>query len=254
VIASLRSLLFLSGYSLRRQLRSKKVFLSLLILAMIASVVFLAGLKQPWSARTFGEWVVLRLFGLFFLPVVTLMFGTGALGDDRDEKSLVYLITRPIPRWGIFAGKLAGVLPQVLLLTAGGLYLLHLAAGLHAEPDLAGSLGMYLLPIVLGALAYVSFFHFLGAAFRHSTLIAIAYVFFVEVFLGRVPGIMKRVSISFYTWSMVYDNAADAGVNPSPVFVPLRGELAMEVLIGIAVGFLLVGAWVFSRREYHDTA
>lgn len=253
MISQLRSLLFLAGYSFRRQLRSRKVVLSFVLLAMIAVVVFLVGMRRPWNAKDFGESVALGLFGLFYLPVVTLMFGTGALGDDREEKSLVYLLTRPLPRWGIFAGKLLGVLPLVLLFTAGGLYLLHATAGRHAEPDLAGSLDLYLPAVVFGALAYVSFFHFLGAAFRHSTLIAIAYVFFVEVFLGHVPGIMKRISISFYTSSMVYGSAVDAGVKPAPVFLPTQAETARMVLIGIALGFLVIGAWVFSRREYQDT-
>lgn len=118
MMPTLRAFTFLVAYSFRRQIKSKKTILSLVLLGMIAAVVYLAGLRVPWDAKSFGEWVVLRLHTLFYLPVVTLMFGTGALGDDRDEKSLVYLLTRPIPRSLLFAGKLLGVLPQVLLLGA----------------------------------------------------------------------------------------------------------------------------------------
>ncbi len=252
MIPHLRSFLFLVAYSFRRQVRSRKMLLALVILAMIATVVFIAGAREPWTARSFGEWVVLRMFGLFFLPVVTLMFGTGALGDDRDEKSLVYLVTRPLARWSLFLGKLLGVLPQVIGFTAGGLWLLCAVARSRGVQDLDGAFGMYLPAMLCGALAYLACFHFLAAAFRHSTLIAVAYVFFVEVFLGRVPGIMKRVSISFYTWSMVYDHAAPAGLKPVPIFLPLEGETARTVLLAVACGFVIVGAWVFSRREYHD--
>ncbi len=251
-MSTLRGLLYLIQCSFRRQLRSKKTSLSLLFLALIAAVIYFVGLQRPWTLGTFGEFIVLRLYALFYLPVVTLMYGTGALGDDRDEKSLVYVLTRPIPRSLLFTSKLLAVLPQTLLFGVGGLAALWAVALARGTPDLDGALGLFLPGVCLSALAYVSFFHFLGALFRHSTLLAVAYLFFVEVLVGRIPGIMKRVSISFYTWSVLYEEAAPAGLRPSPVFFPISAEAARIILISFAVGFLLLGAWVFSAKEYRE--
>ncbi|MBI4602327.1 MAG: ABC transporter permease [Planctomycetes bacterium] len=249
-MTGLRSLLFLVAYSFRRQLRSRKMLLAAILLALIAVVVVRFGVRATWSARRFGDLVVLKLLGLFFVPVVALMFGTGAIGDDRDERSLVYLVTRPMARSGIFAGKLLAVLPHVLVLNGGGLVLLWLLATVWGRPELEGALAHYLAPVLLSSLAYVAFFHCLAALFRHATLISIAYVFFVEVFLGSVPGILKRVSISFYTASMVYGSGAP--LSPPPVFLPIDASTARWVLAGLAVGFLALGAAAFSRREQHD--
>jgi hypothetical protein len=283
MISLFRSLAFLVVYSFKRQLRSKKMLLAGVLLGLLAVVVFAVGLKRSWTPRAFCEEVVLRMVGIFFLPVVTLIFGTGALGDDRDEKSLIYLLVRPLPRSGVFLGKLAAVVPLALFFTLGGLWFLYFVAQVSGEP--LGSLGvveregpgvvgrgspevvgrgspevtggwegpgMYLPALLLGSLAYLALFHFLAAAFRHSTLLAIAYVFFVEVFLGRVPGIMKRVSISFYTSCMVYDAALPLGVGPSSpkTFLPVDGAAARSVLLLIACGFTLLGALYFARREY----
>ena len=42
-------------------------------------------------------------FGLV-LPVVALVFGGAAIGDLRDDKTLVYLWLRPMDRWPIVVG------------------------------------------------------------------------------------------------------------------------------------------------------
>src|SRR5688572_23079210 len=98
----LRAFFHLVAYSLRRQLRSRKVLLGIVLLGMLSAVVVLIGIRTTWSARMFGEVVVLHMMALFFVPVITLMFGTAAIGDERDEKSLVYVLTRPLPRWAVY--------------------------------------------------------------------------------------------------------------------------------------------------------
>ena len=54
------------------------------------------------------------------------------------------------------------------------------------------------------------------------------------------------------TRCMMYDAASDFGVQPeSPlVFLPVGGTGAMAMLLGAAVGLLLLGMYLFSRTEY----
>ena len=252
----LRAFFHLAAYAFRRQLRSRKVLLGIILLAMLAAVVLLISIKTSWNARMFGEFVVLRMLGLFFLPVITLMFGTAALGDERDEKSLVYVLTRPLPRWAIYVGKFLGVLPIVLVFTLGSLYFLHALAAWNGRPDLRDSIGAYVPAVFYGSLASVAFFHLLTVFFRHSTLIAIAYVFFIEVFIGEVPGILKRISLRFYTSSMIYDSAKPFGLTPPrrEIFLPLDGDTARWCLAGATVVLLLLGCWAFARRDQHQAA
>ncbi|MCH2584895.1 MAG: hypothetical protein MK138_09020, partial [Planctomycetes bacterium] len=111
--------------------------------------------------------------------------------------------------------------------------------------------------VTFGVLAYLVFFSWLGAAFRNSTLIGVAYVFLVEFFMGNVPGVLKQVSISFYIRSMLYDAAEPLGVAPRErrgIFQLelIEGSDAALVLAATAVGFLFLGMYWFSRREYRD--
>ncbi len=63
---------------------------------------------------------------------------------------------------------------------------------------LAGAVGqvafsLYLPAVVFMTLAYVCLFHLFAVAFRHATIIALVYALFMEVILGNLPGIVKRL-------------------------------------------------------------
>jgi hypothetical protein len=150
--------------------------------------------------------------------------------------------------------NLAAVLPLVLVFTLGGTWLLLALSAFGGEPGLLDAWEVFFPAILCSSLAYLALFHFLGVLFRHSTLIALAYVFLIEVFVGRIPGILKRISISFYSWSMVYDAGGDLGIRPRSrvSFVPTDGDVAQQVLLGLTVVLVCLGAIHFARRELSE--
>lgn len=252
MIHAARSLAFLWRLSLRRQLRSRKVLILLVLLAASAVAVFILGLREPWTLRRFGEGVALRIFTLFYVPLVSLALGAGAISDERSSRTLVYLVTRPLPRSGIYIVKWLAAAPIALAVAVGGLWVLCAVAAAVGKPEMDGAFGLFWPAVLLGTLAYTSLFHLLGGFLRHAILVSLAWVFFVEAFVGRVPGILKRVSISFYTWSVIYDDAAGRGIEPRAraIFLPLDGETASWVLVGLTGAFLTLGALLFARKEH----
>ena len=250
---------YLVYFSFRRQLRPRRLAVALLLFILISVVVAVVGAERSWSAERFIKFIIEPPFCRFFLPVIALTFGTAVLGDERENKTLVYLSTRPLPRWSLFLAKVLGSVPLVLGISLGTLL------GICATAILAGGLPLPLLKaawvfvptVTFGVLAYLVFFSWLGAAFRNSTLIGVAYVFLVEFFMGSVPGVLKQVSISFYIRSMLYDAAEPLGVAPRErrgIFQLelIEGSDAALVLAATAVGFLFLGMYWFSRREYRD--
>jgi hypothetical protein len=124
---------------------------------------------------------------------------------------------------------------------------------------LAGDVGqvafpLYLPAIVYMTLAYVCLFHLFAVWFRHSTILALVYALFMEVLLGSLPGIVKRVAVNYYGRSIMYAAGASEGLPPPDPrwFEPLSVETASWALAGIAAGGLLLALVVFSRREYRD--
>src|SRR5262249_44930662 len=109
--------------------------------------------------------------------------------------------------------------------------------------------------ILLGAVAYTSLFSTIGAAFRRGTIISLAYAFFLEGLLGNMPGIVKRVSISFYVRCIIYDLGTELNIVPRiarELFLPIAAGTAVLVLLILAIGLFAVGLITFTLREYRD--
>jgi hypothetical protein len=198
----------------------------------------------------FSREAVFSIFLSFLLPIWSLSFATEALGGDREHNSLVWLLTRPLPRPAIYLAKFVALLPWSIGLNVGGFAILCLAGG---RP---GALALWLFwPAVLWAtLAFTSLFYLTGAYFQRPAVVAIVYSFFLETLLGNMPGYLKRVSIGFYARCMMFEAAQRYGVQPEKpsVFLPVDGTTALFVLVGLSAGLLVVGAVVFSRMQYHE--
>jgi ABC-type transport system involved in multi-copper enzyme maturation permease subunit len=200
----------------------------------------------------FSRWVVFSVYLSFLLPVFSLSFATEALGGEREDGSLIWLLTRPLPRPAIYLAKYLALLPWSLGLNVGGFGLMCLAAG---RPGWL-AFQLYWPAILAATFAFCALFHLMGACFRRSAVIAIGYSFFLETILGNLPGYMKRVSISFYTRCIMFDAAADHGMQaekPS-IYLPVDAGTAWLVLLGLTVFLLALGMFAFSRLEYRDAS
>jgi len=249
--------LYLTCFSLRRQLRPRRLVVALILFLVLAALVGTLGLIVPWEIKSFGMWIIGLSFCGFFLPIITLTLGTAVIGDDREDKTLVYLSIRPLPRWSIYLAKVLGTLPLALGISLGAVFALcAVASACGGLPlPLSEVAWMFLPTIALGTFAYLAFFGWLGAVFRNAMLIGIAHVFLVEFFMGNVPGVLKRISISFYIRCMLYDAGKEHGLKPPeipPSFLPVKGDEAATSLLVVGVGFMLLGMYWFSRREYRD--
>ncbi len=261
MIAMARSLLFLAWSTLRRQALSRKTALVLALFAMLLGLVLVVGLvgSRPghpaWSAETLGHWVVLVLYLGFFVPIAALAYGIGALGDDRDEGSLVHLLARPLPRAGIYIAKFLAVVPLAVGVSLAGLAVLHFVAGSLVEGPIP-LFSSFWPGTVLSSLAYLALFHLFAAAFRHSTAIAIGYAFFIEVVIAEMPGILKRVSIDFYTTCICLGTARPLGAvlprERARTYLPIDADAAALVLVCLTAGFLVAGIFIFRGKEYRE--
>jgi ABC-type transport system involved in multi-copper enzyme maturation permease subunit len=211
-----------------------------------------AGYQGALAASGISRFTRAMLFSLFLgflLPVWCLAFATEALGGELESRSLVWLLTRPIPRWSIYLAKYLSILPWALSFTIGGFWLMSETAG---QP---GRISFRLCwpAIALGTLAFTSLFHLFSAVTRRPTVVGLVYCFFLETLLGDMPGLMKRISISYYVRCMIFDAAAGVGLTPDKpsVYQPVSGSIAMTVLIGITVFALAAGMIWFGRSQYN---
>ena len=190
-------------------------------------------------------WTLICTLGGFYLAGL-------AVGSRSVDAHWNETIAMRLPEMGAFSGP--GFLPELI------------QPGTVAATTVWPGLEVFecLWPCVMyGSIAYLSLFMLLGALFRRSTVLGMAYAFLLEGLIGAMPGLLKRASLAFYTRCMAYDWAGQQtwptangtlGIEPLRVSIvlPVPGVVALTVLISVTVVLLMLGAWRFSRKEYHD--
>lgn len=251
VAGRVRGCLLLAAVSLRRALRSRQTAVCALLLAFASLAVVAWSLRRERDVQEFADDLVFPVYVSFLLPLFCLCYAAPSIAGEHEDKTLVYLLATPLPRPMLFAAKYASALAAAILWTAGSW---------AALSWLAGPAGKALFWAVFPAVwwsttAYVGLFCAISAAFRRATIIGLVYVFFLETFLGNVPGIVKRVAVSFYAQCLILDVGPELGIRPTgmrepALFLPLSGDTARMVLAAVAVGAFLLGMCWFSKREY----
>jgi ABC-type transport system involved in multi-copper enzyme maturation permease subunit len=221
-----------------------------LILSIPHAVLQSERFVKDWGFMNFSRWVMLGAFLGFVLPLFTLSYGTAAFGTDRESRSLVWLMTRPIPRSGIYLAKFLGALPWCVLFGLGGFAALCLAGGEHGRRAFA----LYWPAAVLATITFAALFHLIGAIFRRPVVVGLVYVFFFEALVGSLPGSLKLLSLTFYARCLMYNSAQAAGypVEMLEVSQTVTSTTALAVLSVAAVALTVLGMLLFARSEYRD--
>ena len=143
-----------------RQLTSRGRIIALTALALVSTVAGFA-LGQADADLEAGVRLVSGLGFAVIIPVVSLVFGGAAIGDLREDKTLVYLWLRPMDRWplvvGAFLAALTLTTPITLIPVVAAAVLAGSGGGLVAATVIAG---------LVAVIAYCAVFTLLGVALR----------------------------------------------------------------------------------------
>lgn len=232
---------------------------ALLLFPIAFCVILVLGRMDPGKTPAdkaydvFTSVVMIKVFLSIVTPLIALSYGASVLGREREERTLVFLLVRPLPRPLLIAVQFFVALLCTEVVTLSSAWLLGALGG----P--AGLQGAWTATpvLALAAAAYTAFFLFISTLFRHAAVWGLLYALFVELFLGNMPGVVKQISINFYGRSILYAWGAPHGLNlprRDDLFRPVDPDLALWVLSLTTVFFVLASIAVFSRREYQDLA
>lgn len=248
---NLSASLHLAGVSLRRLALSRQSIICLLLLSLAAIAVFAWSYHRQRTPADFIEDVLITVYMSFLLPMFCLSFASAGVATEREDQTLVYLLTTPLPRAWIFIAKLSAAFLLSIAWTMGSLGLLCRLAG---QP---GNMAFHAVwPAILAStLAYVALFQLFSVLFRRATIVALGYSLFLETLVGNMPGIVKRLTISFYARCMVFESSSDLGLGTAGpfnalLFQPIPSTTAQTVLYAVSAALLLAGLLVFVKREY----
>ncbi|MGC4768018.1 ABC transporter permease subunit [Micromonospora sp. DT44] len=211
-----------------RGLFGRRRFLLLLPLPLVLLGLAVLCRSLGVDPRQWGPPVLVGLGLAVVLPVVALIIGTGVLGAEIDDGTVVHILTKPLPRWQIVLPKLA---------VATGVTAVTVAVPLYVAGVLADSvrLGLALAAAsALGALAYSALFLALSLLTRRPVLLGLVYVLIWEGLLGNFVSGTKVLSIQQYVIALA-DRLAPSGLLETSVSVPVAGVMTALVSVGFTV-------------------
>jgi ABC-2 type transport system permease protein len=221
-----------------RQLTSRSRIIGLLLLALVAPISgFALGSSDP-SLDDSVRLIAGVGLGLV-LPVVALVFAGAAIGDLRDDKTLVYLWLRPMDRWPIVLGAAlaAGTLAAPITIVPIVLAAILTGAG---NGIVAGTL----LATVVGLVAYVAVFTLFGVWLKRFIVWGLAYILIWEGFIAQAGAGVARIALRKYTRSILVDRTgADLDLADF--------SLATAVITPVVVALLAiaVAAWRLANQD-----
>lgn len=173
-----------------------------------------------------GAAVIVGLGIAVVLPVVSLIVGTGVLGSEIDDGTVVHILTKPLPRSEIIIAKLAVAVGITAVTVAIPMYVVGVLAN-------SVSLGLALVAAsAVGAAAYCALFLALSLITRRPVLLGLVYVLIWEGLLGNFVKGTQVLSVQQYVVAL-----ADR-LTPTAI---LSGSVSVSVAVVMSVLFFAGG-------------
>lgn len=224
----------------RLLLRTQMTVPRLLGIAALGALSVVIGLFARWDANPAQTAVdSISSYGLGVLvPLATLWLGTSAIGELVEDRLLVYLWLKPVPRWQLPAAAVLATVSVVVPLTALPLAISAFVAGAREVAPAA------LLAASLAALAYAGVFVAVGLWLRRAVWWGLAFVLLWENVGAYALGGTVRFTVIGWASSVL-------GVAPE-VDVELEAgsaAAAFVVLPMIAIAAWLAATWRYRRAD-----
>jgi ABC-type transport system involved in multi-copper enzyme maturation permease subunit len=234
---------------------------SLLMALLVAAPVLFAILYRVLSA-THGEpplgppdlyaLMVAVYWVRNVLPLAALFYATSLVADEVEGRTLTYLLTRPLTRASIFAGKFAAYLATTLTLALpAAVVTFFVLMTAPAAPPLGGVVGDLLRDLgvmLLALVAYGALFGLAGVLLKRPVIPGLLFLYGWEL-LANLPGYLPRFTLTAWLRSLIRHRPAEEGI--AGLFQQvLPADQALLVLIGVSLLLLGAAAWIFSSREY----
>lgn len=270
----IRSCATLYLLTLRQHLHGKRWIALVVLFLLPATLAVLIRLPRTGVPSVFLEFVLVWiLIPQALLPLAALLYASGIIRDEQEEQTITYLLTRPIPKWMLYATKMFATWTTILVLTFVLMVITFTA--IYAGTGIAVSSVVHRcvyagLILSLAGIAYCSLFGLIGLITKRILVVGILYTAIVEGLFASFPLSIRMATIIYYTRLIAYrtldfmatfphgdssDVAAvawqfDIKTDPTLAEHPQRSTCIL-VLVVASIVFTVLGGWFCSGQEFH---
>ncbi|WP_053204844.1 ABC transporter permease subunit [Jiangella muralis] len=198
------------------------LLMSVLLLAMAVLLRVTVGVDHQITADFLGAVAVAAL-----VPLFGLIVGTGVIGPEIDDGSIVYVLSKPIARPRIILSKFLVAACATVLFAAVPTFVAGLVMSGTASRIALG----FGAAALVASVAYSAIFLLLSVVTRHAVVYGLAYALIWEGLLGSfVPGAR---TLSVQQWSLSLTEAISTrDLVSSDVRLAVAGVLLAVVIVG----------------------
>jgi ABC-2 type transport system permease protein len=215
-------------------LQRRTILLGLLAAApVVMASVYAIAARADADHLNFYSHLVQQLFIPTIAAVVALVIGVSAIGDEREDGTILYLVATPQSRLGLIATKIAAAWTATLVLLAPSLVVSAVLI-LKGATDLS-SLVWPLAGIALATLAYCAVAAWLSLRTRRPIVIGVLYILLWEGSIATFAASASKLSIAAYGRALVAERLPEAAapvVGPAPAAAILAAVAAVTCWLG----------------------
>lgn len=195
--------------------------LPLLLIAISLAVRGLSGADDQIAADVLGGLAIATM-----VPIIGVIAGTGAIGPEIDDGSVVYLLSKPVGRPTIIFTKLIVAIAVTMVFSAVPTLIAgFILNGNGQQVAVAGTVAA-----LVASIAYAALFLLLGTVSRHAVVFGLVYALVWEALFGSlVPGAR---TLSVQQWSLaVAEKVAGGKLITSDVSLTTATVLLVAVTV-----------------------
>jgi ABC-2 type transport system permease protein len=215
-------------------LQRRTILLGLLAAApVVMASVYAIAARADADHLNFYSHLVQQLFIPTIAAVVALVIGVSAIGDEREDGTILYLVATPQSRLGLIATKIVAAWTATLVLLAPSLVVSAVLI-LKGATDLS-SLVWPLAGIALATLAYCAVAAWLSLRTRRPIVIGVLYILLWEGSIATFAASASKLSIAAYGRALVAERLPEAAapvVGPAPAAAILAAVAAVTCWLG----------------------
>ncbi|MFC4495510.1 ABC transporter permease subunit [Streptomyces ovatisporus] len=205
--------------------------LPLLLLVVAVAVRTLTGMDDEVTRELLGGFALATM-----VPLIGVVAGTGAIGPEIDDGSVVYLLAKPLKRSSIIFTKLLVAIGVTVVFSA----VPTLLAGFVLNGNSQQIAVAYAVAAAIASVAYSALFLLLGTVSRHAVVIGLVYALIWEALFGSLVDGARALSVQQWALALA-QKVADSGAG-------ITSEVGLTTGLTLLLVATVGGTWYASRR------
>ncbi len=241
-------------FLLKDALRFRKMIVWLLLALGAMTLAFFWDRLSQGVTATDRYVNVVNLLVFRLLPLASAIYTTMVVSQEVEQKTIVYLLTRPIERWKLLVGRWGATVAAVTIISLIGMVATIIGSGGFGAVHI--QYWRDLLAICLGAAAYGSLFLFVTLIFNRALIICVLFAFGWESSVPNLATGLQKLSILAHMQAVAQHPDTDGG---KKFLEGIAGVLGQNTMSGTASAFTLLvfsvvmvglSAYWFTTNEY----